>query len=71
MGSVRSILKKLSKDDLARSVVASKISPGTREEALVIHFQRRKHGGGDASWIKFAQEGDKAVVAVEDAQSNL
>lgn len=71
MESVRSILKKLSKDDLARSVVASNISPGTREEALVIHFQQRKHGGGDVSWIKFAPEGDEAVVAFEDAQSKL
>lgn len=71
MASVRSILRKLDKDSIARSIVVSNISLGTREEALVIHFQQRKHGGGDVSSIAFAHDEDKAIVTFEDAESRL
>ena len=55
MTSLRSILRKIDKDDIMESIVVSNIPPGTKEEALVIHFQQRKHGGGDVSAIKLTQ----------------
>lgn len=69
MASVRSIIAKLGKTDIVRSIVVSNIIPGTKEDALVIHFQRRKHGGGDVSSVTFTQDGDKAVVTFEDPES--
>lgn len=69
MASVRSIIAKLGKTDIVRSIVVSNIIPGTKEDALVIHFQRRKHGGGDVSSITLTQDGDEAVVTFEDPES--
>ena len=69
MASVRSIIKKLSKDDIARSILVSNISPKTKEEALFIHFQQRKHGGGDVSSVVFTQDKQEAIVTFEDADS--
>ena len=71
MTSLRSILRKLDKDDIMESIVVSNIPPGTKEEALVIHFQQRKHGGGDVSAIKLTQNGDNAIIAFEDEESKL
>lgn len=69
MASDRSILKTMNSGDIPRSIVVSNISPGTKEEAIVIHFQQRKHGGGDVSSVKFTQDGDKAVITFEEAES--
>lgn len=71
MTSLRSILRKLDKDDIMESIVVSNIPPGTKEEALVIHFQQRKHGGGDVSAIKLTQNGDNAIITFEDEESKL
>lgn len=53
------------------SIVVSNIPSGTKEEALVIHFQQRKHGGGDVSAIKLTQNGDNAIITFEDEESKL
>ena len=62
---------KVSKDDILKSIVVSNIPPGTKEEALVIHFQQRKHGGGDVSSISLAENGNSAIVTFEDAESKM
>ena len=71
MASSRSSYGKKSKEDILKSIVVSNIPPGTKEEALVIHFQQRKHGGGDVSSIALAANGDNAVVTFEDAKSKM
>ena len=62
---------KISKDDILKSIVVSNIPPGTKEEALVIHFQQRKHGGGDVSLISLTENGNSAIVTFEDAESKM
>lgn len=69
MASHSSIIRKMNSDDISRSILVSNISPGTKEEAIVIHFQQRKHGGGDVSSVKLAQNGDTAVITFEEAES--
>lgn len=71
MASSRSIRRKISKEDILKSIVVSNIPPGTKEEALVIHFQKRKHGGGDVSSISLTANGDSATVTFEDAESKM
>ena len=71
MASSYSSYGKKSKEDILKSIVVSNIPPGTKEEALVIHFQQRKHGGGDVSSIALAGNGDNAVVTFEDAKSKM
>lgn len=62
---------KISKDDILKSIVVSNIPPGTKEEALVIHFQQRKHGGGDVSSLSLTANGNSAIVTFEDAESKM
>ena len=72
MASERSVLKGLkatNQDDARRSIVVANITPGTKEEAIFIHFQQRKHGGGDVSSVKLTQDGDKAIITFEEAES--
>lgn len=69
MAAGRSILKAMNPDDIRRSIVVANIAPGTKEEAIFIHFQQRKHGGGDVSSVKLTQDGDKAVITFEEAES--
>jgi len=69
MASERSILKAMNPDDARRSIVVANMAPGTKEEAIFIHFQQRKHGGGDVSSVRLTQEGDKAVITFEEAES--
>lgn len=69
MASERSILKAMKREDARRSIVVGNMTPGTKEEAIFIHFQQRKHGGGDVSSVRLTQYGDKAVITFEEAES--
>lgn len=69
MASEHSILKAINPDDARRSIVVANMAPGTKEEAIFIHFQQRKHGGGDVSSVRLTQDGDKAVITFEEAES--
>ena len=71
MASSRLSRGRISKDDILKSIVVSNIPPGTKEEALVIHFQQRKHGGGDVSSISLTTNGNSAIVTFEDAESKM
>lgn len=69
MASDLSILADVGSDDIAKSILVSGFTPGTKEEAVVIHFQQRKHGGGDVSSVKFSQNGDNAVITFEEKET--
>lgn len=69
MASNQSHLEEMSLDDIPKSIMVSDITPGTKEEAIVIHFQQRKHGGGDVMSVKFAQDRDRAVITFEEKES--
>ena len=69
MASYQSHLEEMSPDDIPKSIMVSDITPGTKEEAIVIHFQQRKHGGGDVMSVKFAQDRDRAVITFEEKES--
>ena len=56
-------------EDILKSIIVSDITPGTKEESIVIHFQQRKYGGGDVMSVKFAKGGDKAVITFEEIES--
>ncbi|XP_068724864.1 uncharacterized protein [Montipora capricornis] len=74
MALIRTIIESMRKDDIEKSMLVSNIPPGTKEDSLFIHFQRRKHGGGDVSSVKFMQEVSEdgtmtAIVTFEDAET--
>lgn len=69
MAAGRSIPKAMNPDDIRRSIVVANMTPGTKEEAIFIHFQQRKHGGGDVSSVSLTEDGDKAVITFEEAES--
>ena len=69
MAAGPSILEAMNPDDIRRSIVVANMTPGTKEEAIFIHFQQRKHGGGDVSSVRLTQDGDKAVITFEEAES--
>lgn len=69
MAAGRSIPKAMNPDDIRRSIVVANMTPGTKEEAIFIHFQQRKHGGGDVSSVSLTEDGDKAVIIFEEAES--
>ena len=71
MASDLSSLVDFSSEDIAKSILVSGITPGTKREAIVIHFQQHKHGGGDVSSVKFSQNGDKAVITFEEKESKF
>ena len=71
MASDLSILADVGSEDIAKSILVSGFTPGTKEEAVVIHFQQRKHGGGDVSSVKFSQNGDNAVITFEEKESKF
>ena len=75
MALIRAIIESMRRDEIEQSVLVLNIPPGTTEDSLFIHFQRRKHGGGDVSSVKFLQgvseDGTTAIVTFEDAESKL
>ena len=76
MALIRTIIESMRKDEIEKSILVSNIPPGTKEDSLFIHFQRRKRGGGDVSSVKFLQEVSEdgtmtAIVTFEDAESKL
>ena len=71
MASDLSSFVDVSAEDIPKSILVSGITPGTEREAIVFHFQQHKHGGGDASSVKFSQNGDKAVITFEEKESKF
>ena len=76
MALIRTIIESMSKDEIEKSILVLNIPPRTKEDSLFIHFQRRKHGGGDVSSVKFVQEVSEdgtmtAIVTFEADESVL
>ena len=57
----------LEEEQAARSIVVSNISPQTTKEGLMIHFQRRKNGGGEIDHIHIPKKGS-AVITFEKGE---
>lgn len=49
---------------VANRVIVKNLSPTTSEETIIIHFQRRKNGGGEVDSVRLLSEG-VAVVTFE------
>lgn len=69
MDAGHSIPKAMNPDEIRRSIVVANMTPGTKQEAIFIHFQQRKHGGGDVLSVRFTEDGDKAVITFEEAET--
>ena len=61
------VIQLLEEEQAARSIVVSNISPQTREESVMIHFQRRKNGGGEIEHVHIPKEGT-AVLTFEKSE---
>ena len=57
----------LEEEQAARSIVVSNISPQTTKEGVMIHFQRRKNGGGEIDHIHIPKKGS-AVITFEEGE---
>ena len=51
----------------ARSVVVSGLPLETRKETVIIHFQKRKHGGGEIDSVELVSE-ETAVVTFDEIE---
>ena len=57
----------LEEEQMARTIVVSNISRQTTKEALMIHFQRWKNGGGEIDQIHIPKKG-LAVITFEKGE---
>ena len=55
----------IDKTNAARSISVSGFPKKTTASELVIHFQKRKHGGGDIECIHITDKGDAVIVFEE------
>ena len=49
----------------ARSIVVDNMPEEAREEDIIIHFQKRKHGGGDIDNVRIIENTDTVVVTFD------
>jgi len=61
----------IDKTNATRSIAVSGFPKGTTAEALVIHFQQKKHGGGDIKAIQITDKGLAVIVFDEPAGINF
>ena len=52
----------IDKTNAARSISVSGFPKETTANELVIHFQKRKHGGGDIEYIHITDKGVAVIV---------
>lgn len=55
---------------ISRSVFVTGFHPATKSEDLIIHFQRRKNGGGDIERIILSKKGT-AVITFDDPKGEM
>ena len=55
---------------ISRSVLVTGFNPATKSEDLIIHFQRKKNGGGDIDSIVISKKGT-AVITFEDTKGEM
>ena len=51
----------------SNSVIVRNLSPSTREETIIIHFQKKRNGGGEVDKVRLLSEG-VAVVTFEKSE---
>lgn len=51
---------------ISRSVFVTGLNAATKSEDLIIHFQRKKNGGGDIDSIVISRKKGAAVVTFDD-----
>ena len=61
-------LPTLDVETATRSVVVSNIADEAGEDDIIIHFQKRKHGGGDIERLHIVEETTTAVVTFDSAE---
>lgn len=49
------------------SVIVKNLSSATREETIIIHFQKKRNGGGEVERVRLLSEG-VAVVTFEKSE---
>jgi len=54
----------VNQDIPSNSVIVRNLSPSTREETIIIHFQKKRNGGGEVEGVRLFGEG-VAVVTFE------
>ena len=52
----------------SKSVVIKNVSPETKEEDVIIHFQRKRNGGGEVDCVRMLGDGT-AVITFEKSES--
>lgn len=55
---------------ISRSVFVTGFKPATKSEDLIIHFQRKKNGGGDIDSIVISKKGT-AVITFDDPKGEM
>jgi len=51
----------------SNSVIVRNLSPSTREDTIIIHFQKKRNGGGEVERVQLLSEG-VAVVTFETSE---
>ena len=62
---VRSCGPLLAEEGASRSIVVCKIPEEAREEDIIMHFQKRQHGGGDIDHVQMMENINTVVVTFE------
>ena len=58
-------LEVLDDEKAARSIVVDNMPEEAREEDIIIHFQKRKHGGGDIDNVRIIENTETVVVTFD------
>ena len=62
---VRSCGPLLAEEGASRSIVVCNVPEEVREEDIIIHFQKRQHGGGDIDHVQMMENINTVVVTFE------
>lgn len=63
----QSLWNAVHQDIPSNSVIVQNLSPATSEDTIMIHFQRKRNGGGEVERVRLLSEG-VAVVTFEKSE---
>ena len=61
-----STVDELDDEQAVRSIVVDNMPEEAREEDIIIHFQKRKHGGGDIDNVRMMEGGTVVLTFKND-----
>ena len=61
-----STVDELGDEQAVRSIVVDNMPEEAREEDIIIHFQKRKHGGGDIDNVRMMEGGTVVLTFKND-----